>query len=314
MTAALRRLGDSAIVLLGASVLTFLMLRLAPGDAIQIMLGANSDVTPERVAALRTTLGLDQPFLAQYIRWVGAALHGDLGTSLWTARPVSEEIVARVGVTVELTVLALGVSIVLAVPLGCLMAFFHGRAIDLIVRFGSIVGLTLPSFWLGALMLYGVAELAPQWPVVGYVPFAEDPWGNLQRMILPVAAISLPTLAGLSRILRSSMLDALGQDYVRTARAKGLGDARVVLRHALRNALAPFVASAGITAGYLFGGAVVIEQVFALPGLGRLMIGAITERNYPLLQGAVLLVTLAFILVNLVVDVLHRAIDPRARA
>ena len=309
-----RRLLELVFVAFGVSVLTFLMIRLIPGDAVQIMLGANSDVTPDRIAALRHQLGLDQPMVLQYVHWVGNLLRGNFGTSVWTGRPVLEEIAGRVGVTVELTLLGMIAAITLAIPAGCLMATFRSSAGDYTVRIASIIGITLPSFWLGTMLLYGASVLAPAMPIVGWVPFASDPLGNLQRIVLPVIALALPILASLARVMRAAMLDALKQDYVRTARAKGISERAVVFRHALRNALIPFVTSSGIMAGYLFGGSVVVEQVFALPGLGRLMVGAIAERNYPLIQAAILLATIVFVLVNAAVDLLTLAIDPRAAA
>jgi peptide/nickel transport system permease protein len=310
--AVLRRLGELVFVAFGVSVLTFLMIRLIPGDAVQIMLGANAAVTPDRIAALRHQLGLDQPMVTQYLVWLGRVLHGNFGNSLWTGRPVIEEIAGRVGVTAELTVLGMVLAVVLAVPAGCLMAAFRSSAGDYTVRVVSIVGITLPSFWLGTMLLYGVSALAPGWTAVGWVPFRQDPLGNLARMALPVIAVALPVLAGLARIVRAAMLEALRQDYVRTARAKGISEWAVLFRHALRNALIPFVTASGIMAGYLFGGSVVVEQVFALPGLGRLMVGAIAERNYPLIQAAILLATLTFVVVNALVDLLYAVIDPRA--
>jgi peptide/nickel transport system permease protein len=312
--ALLRRLGELAFVAFGVSVLSFLMVRLIPGDAVQIMLGANAEVTPDRIAALRHQLGLDQPIVTQYLHWLGRVLHGDFGTSLWTGRPVIEEIAGRVGVTAELTVLGLLAAIVLAVPAGCLMAAFRSSAGEYAVRILSIVGITVPSFWLGTMLLYGTVAWLPGFAAVGWVPFAQDPLGNLRRVVLPVISLALPVVASLARIVRAAMLDALRQDYVRTARAKGLRERVVLFRHALRNALIPFVTNAGIMAGYLFGGSVVVEQVFALPGLGRLMVGAIAERNYPLIQAAILLATLTFVLVNAIVDLIYAAIDPRVRS
>jgi peptide/nickel transport system permease protein len=307
------RAGELISVAFGVSVLAFLMVRLIPGDAVQIMLGANAEVTPDRIAALRHTLGLDRPLLLQYVTWLLRALHGDLGTSLWTGRPVVDEIAGRASVTIELTVLGLALAIVVAIPAGCLMAAARSSVGDYAVRILSIIGITVPSFWLGTMLLYGAAALAPGMQLIGWVPFSQDPWGNLQRIILPVLALALPVVASLARVVRASLLDALRQDYVRTARAKGVSETVVVLRHALRNALIPFVTTAGIMLGYLFGGSVVIEQVFALPGLGRLMVGAIAERNYPLIQAAILLATLVFVLVNAGVDLLYVVIDPRAR-
>jgi len=304
---------DLVFVLFGVSIITFLMIRLIPGDAVQIMLGANTEITPERLDALRRQVGLDRPLVEQYLVWLGKILQGDLGTSLWTGAPVGEEIAARIGVTIELTVLSLAVAILLAVPAGCLMAYVRSSWGDYTVRILTIIGITVPSFWLGALLILAMYRLAPTYPSLGYVPFTEDPVGNLQRMLLPTVALSLPILASLARIVRSAMLDALGQDYVRTARAKGVSEVGVVLVHALRNALIPAVTSVGIMAGYLFGGAIVVEEVFALPGFGRLIVGAIAERNYPLIQAALLVVTGGFVVINFMVDLLYLAIDPRTR-
>ncbi len=299
-------------VAFGASVLTFLMIHLVPGDAAQVMLGA-ADASPEKIAALRHSLGLDQPLVVQYALWIGHALQGDFGTSLWTGRPVLAEIAGRVPVTLELTCVSLAVAVVLSLPAGCLMATLRQPAADLTLRVLCIAGVTVPSFWLGTLLLYGAGRLAPGVAVVGWVNFSENPAGNLTRIALPTIALALPVMTALSRVVRAAMLEAIGQDYIRTARAKGVAEWRVIGVHALRNALIPFTTTAGIMAGYLFGGSVVVEQVFALPGLGRLMIGAIAERNYPLIQAAILLATLTFVFVNFAVDLLYAALDPRAR-
>jgi len=310
----LRRAGDLLFVSFGVSVLSFLMIRLIPGDAVQLMLGANAEVTQRQIEMLRHQLGLDQPFVQQYLAWIGRVLHGDFGTSLTTGRPVLTEIAAAAGVTAELTVLGLAVAVVLALPLGCAMAALRSPAASLAIRLLSIIGITVPSFWLGIMLLYGASELMPGWTAVGWVPFAQDPLGNLHRVLFPVVSIALPVVASLARFLRAAMSDALQQDYVRTARAKGLRERVVLFRHALRNALIPFVTQAGIMAGYLFAGSVVVEQVFALPGLGRLMVGAIADRDYALVQAAILLATLVFVCVNTAVDVLYAIIDPRVRA
>jgi peptide/nickel transport system permease protein len=314
MTFLRARLLDLLFVLFGVSVLTFLMIRLIPGDAVAIMLGANSEVTPDRIAALRTQLGLDQPMILQYLHWLGAVLQGDLGVSLWTRQPVSREILQHVAPTAELAALALALGAGLAVPLGVIMAWLRGRGWDIALQIGSVAGLTIPSFWLGIMLILALTALAPELQMLGYVPFLEDPLGNLARMILPAFALSLPIMANLARLLRSAMLEALQQDFVRTARAKGVRESLVFFRHALRNALIPFVTSVGITTGYLLGGAIVVEQVFAIPGLGRLILGAISERNYPLVQASILVVTATFVLVNVLVDLLYAAIDPRVRA
>jgi peptide/nickel transport system permease protein len=307
------RLIDLLVVMIGISILTFLMIRLIPGDAVAIMLGANTEVTPERIAELRARLGLDQHIVAQYFSWAGGVLRGDLGVSIWTRRPVAGEVAAHVWPTVQLSVLALVIGAGLAVPLGVLMAKLRGRAWDVALQIGSVAGLTIPSFWLGIMMILMLSALAPQLQMLGYVPFSEDPLGNLARLVLPAFALALPILANLARLVRSAMLDALHQDYIRSARARGASETSILFKHALRNALIPFVTSVGIQTGYLLGGSIVVEQVFAIPGLGRLILGAIAERNYPLVQAIILVVTFAFVLVNFVIDMLYAVIDPRVR-
>ncbi|GHF42664.1 peptide/nickel transport system permease protein [Deinococcus metalli] len=308
---AARRLVDLLVILLGVSVLVFLMIRLIPGDAVQILLGANTEVTPEQIAQMRHTLGLDQPLLTQYGGWLAGVLRGDLGKSVWTGAPISQEILARLPVTLELTVLPLLLASVLAVPLGLLTASWRNSGVERTIRFFTIAGITTPAFWLGTLFIYVAFVVAPDWATIGYVPFTTDPLGHVSRLVLPVIALALPLLAGLIRILRSSLLEVLGQDFIRTARSKGLSERRVLYRHALRNAMVPLLTVLGIQAGYLFGGAIVVEQVFAIPGFGRLIVGAINERNYALVQGAILVVTAGFVLINFVVDLLYAAVDPR---
>ncbi|WP_404401529.1 ABC transporter permease [Pelagibacterium halotolerans] len=305
------RLIDLAIVLFGVSVVVFLMIRLIPGDAVAIMLGANTEITPERIAELERRVGLDQPILVQYFNWFTGLFRGDLGTSIWTGRPVAGEIAANIWPTFELTFLSVLVGAGFSIPLGAFMAQARGRGAEVAVRIGAIAGLTIPSFWLGIVSIFLLSKLLPGFSALGYVPFTQDPLGNLQRMILPVIALSLPMLANLSRLVRSAMLDALGQDYIRTAKAKGASKRRLVYRHAMRNALIPFITSVGVATGYLLGGAIVVEQVFAIPGLGRLVLGAIAERNYPLVQATILVMTSAFVIVNFLVDLLYAVIDPR---
>ncbi|MGJ8526987.1 ABC transporter permease [Maritalea sp.] len=305
------RLIDLAVVLLGVSIIVFLMIRLIPGDAIAIMLGANTEITPGRIAELEARLGLDQPIYIQYFNWIAGAVQGDFGTSIWTGRPVMAEISANIWPTLELTFLSVLVGAGLSIPIGCFMAEARGKNSEVAVRVVAIAGLTIPSFWLGIVSIFAVSKLLPGVSTLGYVPFSEDPLGNLQRMALPVLALSLPMLANLSRLVRSAMLDALGQDYIRTARAKGVPRRNLVYKHALRNALIPFVTSVGVATGYLLGGAIVVEQVFAIPGLGRLVLGAIAERNYPLVQASILVMTTSFVMVNFLVDILYAFIDPR---
>ena len=218
----------------------------------------------------------------------------------------------RIGITLELTFLSLAVAVALAIPLGAAMAYMRGSRLDLAMRVVTVSGVTMPSFWLGALLIYLAALWLPAWPTIGAIPaWSEDPLKHLQRMLLPTLVTALPALSSLARIIRSAMLDALSQDYVRTARAKGLGEGSVVFKHALLNSLIPFVTALGITTGYLFGGAIVVEQVFAIPGLGRLIVGAIADRNYPLIQAAILVVTVGFVAINAVIDILYVVIDRR---
>ena len=290
-----------------------MMIRLIPGDAVAIMLGANTEITEAGLHELRTRLGLDQPLFVQYWQWISGAVRGDFGTSIWTGRPVADEIAANLWPTLELTFLAVLTGAGLSIPLGCFMASRRGSSSELTIRILTITGLTIPSFWLGIVALFMAAKFLPGVSLLGYVPFAEAPLENLKRMILPVLALSLPMLANLSRLVRSAMLDALNQDYTRTARAKGASRRRVVYKHALANALIPFVTSVGVSTGYLLGGSIVVEQVFAIPGLGRLILGAIAERNYPLVQATILVMTAGFVLVNFLVDLLYFAIDPRVR-
>lgn len=305
------RLIDLVTVLFGVSLIVFMMIRLIPGDAVAIMLGANTEITPERIAELERRVGLDQPVLIQYFNWFTGLFRGDLGTSIWTGRPVTQEIAANIWPTFQLTLMSVLFGAGLSIPLGAFMAQARGKGAEVAVRIGAIAGLTIPSFWLGIVSIFLLSKFLPGFSALGYVPFTQDPLGNLQRMILPVIALGLPMLANLSRLVRSAMLDALGQDYIRTAKAKGASKRRLVYRHALRNALIPFITSVGVATGYLLGGAIVIEQVFAIPGLGRLVLGAIAERNYPLVQASILVMTFAFVIVNFCVDLLYAVIDPR---
>jgi peptide/nickel transport system permease protein len=276
------------------------------------MLGA-SDTSPEKLAVLRHQLGLDQPLVAQYGDWIWRVLHGDFGTSAWTGMPVIDEIGGRVGVTVELTVLGLLVAVVLAIPAGCLMAAMRSSASDYAVRILSIAGVTVPSFWLGSLLLYGAGTFAPGVPLIGWVPFADAPLANLQRIILPVAAIALPVVATLARVVRAAMVEALGQDYVRTARAKGAGDVRVVRGHVLRNVLPSFMTMLGMNMGIALGGVIFVESAFGLPGLGGMLRRSILQHDLPLTAGIVVFLALAIMLLNLIVDLAYAAFDPRVR-
>jgi peptide/nickel transport system permease protein len=302
---------DLSIVLIGISLIVFSMIRLIPGDAVAIMLGANTEITEEAMNELRTRLGLDKSIVEQYFIWIKNMLMGDFGTSIWTGRPVINEIYINAWPTIELTSLSVIVGAGFSIPLGCFMAMSRGSVSEVLTRITAIAGLTIPSFWLGIVSIFIVAKLFPNFIALGYVPFTESPSENLKRMILPVIALSLPMISNLSRLIRSAMLDTLSQHYIRTAKAKGVKSFYVIYKHALRNALIPFITSVGVSVGYLLGGSIVVEQVFAIPGLGRLVLGAISERNYPLLQSSILVITAAFVIINFLVDLLYAIIDPR---
>ena len=308
-----RRLLLAIPSLFGVALVTFVLMRSVPGDVVTQLVGVLEDISPERLAELRRLFGLDLPVHVQFAQWFGAVLQGDLGTSLRTGRSVALDIGLRFPVTLQLTLMSLAIALVLAVPLGVTAARYRGRWPDYLGSGFVLVGLAIPNFFL-AILLILLFSLRLGWlPPAGYVPFLEDPVENLRRMVLPSLSLGLILAAATTRIMRSTMLEVLGRDYVRTARAKGLVERRVVLRHALRNALIPVVTVVGLQFGALLGGAVIVEQVFSLPGIGRFALEGINLRDYPVVQGAVLVIAASFVLVNLIVDVVYALIDPRVR-
>jgi peptide/nickel transport system permease protein len=307
----LARLAQLVPVLFGISVLVFSMTHLIPGDVVDILMGTQVARTEAQVEELRRLLGLDQPLHVQYWTWLSSALRGDLGVSLRSARPVSGEIAARLPVSAQLAVMALAFGVFFGVLLGIFAAVRHGSRADRVTRVVGLIGLSIPDFWLGTMIIL-FASL--YWPVIAigsYVPFFTDPAHNLKVMLAPALAFSLGLVAIIMRFTRTAVLEVLGQDYVRTARAKGLGERAVVAKHVLKNALLPVVTVVGFYAGYLLGGTVVIEEVFAIPGMGRLTLNAIAQRDYPLIQGIVLTVAVLFVAINLLVDLLYALLNPR---
>jgi len=307
----LGRLLSAIPVLAVVSLVSFAIIALVPGDMASEMAGPSA--TAEELARLRAQLGLDKPILQRMIEWYGALLRGDLGQSVLLRRSVAEAILERLPVTLGLTFLALVFAIVLGVLAGMVAAVRPNSWTDQGVMALALVGLSLPDFWLGLVFIWGFAVQLGWLPTGGYVPFTDDPLGWLRSMAMPAGALALTQMGLLARMTRASMLDVLRQDYVRTARAKGLPGWVVVGRHAGANVLVPVITVAGVSVGILLGGAVVIEQVFSLPGVGRLIIGAIQRRDYPVIQGGLLLTATIFVLVNLVVDLLYAAVDPRVR-
>jgi peptide/nickel transport system permease protein len=301
LTFIVRRLLLAVPVLLGVVFVVMLTVDLLPGDAVSLMLGEHA--TPQAVAALRDHLGLDKPLATRYVQYVGRLLTGDLGRSIQQNRPVAAELAEAWPATLELTVAALVLAAVLGVGAGVVSAVWPSSVFDTLARLGSLFGLSLPVFWTGLVLIVIFAWWLPWLPVGGT--------GSPSHLVLPAVALALPSIAMIARMTRSSVLEVLREDYVRTARAKGVRERWVVTKHALRNAAIPVLTLLGLQAGQLMGGAVLTETVFAWPGLGRLMVKAIFARDYVLLQGAVLLFSLAFVLVNLIVDLSYGALDPR---
>jgi len=299
--------------LLGVLIITFLLMRAVPGDVVTQLVGLEGNVTEERMDEMRRMFGLDLPVHVQFGQWMGAALKGDLGSSLRTGRPILTDLALRFPVTLELTFLSLLVALIIAIPLGVIAALNRGNIWDSIISLFALLGLSIPGFFLGILLIL-LFSLRLRWlPPAGYIPIQENLADNLRHMILPSVSLGLVLSAAITRIVRSSMLEILGRDYVRTARAKGLAEQTVTYRHALRNALIPVITVIGLQFGSLLGGSIIIEQVFSLPGVGRFALEGINLRDYPVVQGSVIIIAASFILVNLFVDLVYTLIDPRIR-
>jgi peptide/nickel transport system permease protein len=307
------RLYSMAVTLVGLSVLVFLMLRLVPGTVVEQMIGADAVASPAMVAELKRFFGLDQPWWRQYGSWVAALGHGDLGTSWRTGKPVVALILERLPVTIELTALAVGGALVLGIPAGIVSATRRDRAVDNVTRVGTLLGLSVPVFWQGTMLILFFSIYLRWMPPVMWVDFFADPLRNLTIMVLPALCLGTASAANIARTTRACMLDVLRSEYIRTAAAKGLAERLVVLKHGLKNALIPIVTVAGLQIGILLGGTVVVEEVFTLPGIGRLVLWSIYQRDYPLTQSTILFIAVMFMTINLAVDVLYGYLDPRIR-
>ncbi len=299
--------------LLGVSILVFVAIRLIPGDIISATLGTEAGMLTEtQRAALERYYGLDQPPLQQYFVWLGEALRGNLGHSIRHGQPVLQLILSRFPLTLELALLSVLLALLTGLPLGLLAALRHNTWLDLAGRLFALLGLAIPNFLLGTLIIFILSVGFNILPNAGdYVKLHEDPLRNLQQLFFPALTLGFAFGASVMRMTRSSLLEVLREDYVRTARSRGLPERSVILRHSLRNALIPVLTLIGIELGYLLGGAFIVEQIFALPGLGRLTINAIGQREYALVQGVALFVALTFLLLNLFIDLLYALIDPR---
>jgi peptide/nickel transport system permease protein len=307
----LRRVGAALIVLFLSSILVFGGIRALPGDPVDALSGEEND--PVALEQTRQKYGLDEPVVVQYVKWLSLALQGDLGESTRTGLDITTMIVERLPITLELAALSVLIGLLIGIPAGVWAAVRRGFAVDYTTTSVALVGISIPNFFLGLILIL-VFAVHLQWlPASGYVPFFEDPIENLKRMIMPAFVLGTGLAAVVMRQMRSSMLEALGADYVRTARAKGLSEPVVVGVHALRNSLITVITLVGLQMGALISGAVVTETIFVIPGFGKLTVDAIFERDYPLIQGVVLVAAAGYVVVNLIVDLLYSLINPRIR-
>jgi len=306
-----RRLLYSLVVLAGVLVAVFALVHLVPGDPVRIALGTR--YSPEAYSALRSASGLDRPIVEQFFGYLASAFTGDLGVSFRNGDPVTVTLLERLPATVSLGVVGIAIAMVIALPAGIFSALREGRISDAIVRITSQFGVSIPDFWLGILLIALFATTLGWLPTSGYRPLLEDPAGWLRHIVLPALTVGLVAAAIMTRYVRSAVLEVASMGYVRTARSKGLPPRVVTFRHTVRNALVPVLTITGIQLATILGGVIVVEVVFAWPGLGRLVYNAVAARDYPVIQGAVLLIATLFLVINLIVDVLYAVVDPRIR-
>lgn len=310
----MKRVFELLLTLAGLAVLVFVLLRVIPGDIAEAKLQAEGGVASrEQVAVERTRLGLDRPLPVQFAHWAGGLVRGDLGNSMLSGRPVSEEIAGRLGVTLQLAVMAILIGVLVALPLGIAAAVWHGGWLDQGVRLLAVIGLSVPPFWLGMLVLLALLLTFGWMPSVEAIPFLSDPLANLGQLIWPAGVVGLRLSAMVARMLRSSLLEVLNEDYIRTARARGVRESMIVIRHALGNAVLPTITVLGMEFAFLLGGLVVTEQVFNINGIGRLLVQSISYNDLTLVQGLVLMFAAFLIVTNFITDMLCAALDPRIR-
>jgi peptide/nickel transport system permease protein len=308
-----RRAVWTILAVFGVSVLIFLLVRLLPGDIVDIIAGTEGQLSRQQRVAVLREFGLDQPLPVQYFRWIGNMLQGNFGWSFRTGQPVATLIASRLPITIELALLAVLSVAFVGIPFGVAASVSRSVRVRTLVQIIGVLGLSLPNFWIAILLIIGASSLFGWLPAIIYVPPWADPWVNLQQMFLPVLSLGLGLSAVVVRMTRSSMLEVLGQDFIRVARAKGLSTRAVLLRHALRNALIPIVTVLGLQTGFLLGGVVITEQIFGLPGLGWTLLNGVYQRDYPVVQGTIMLFAVSFVVVNLLVDLLYTYLDPRIR-
>ena len=309
---AIRRAVLGVLVLVAVALMVFVAIRLIPGDIVNQQLSEAGAVTPELLAEKRAAMGLDKPIHEQFLVWAGGIVTGDLGRSLWTGRPVAAQIGAALLPTLQLSIIAIAMGALFGIGAGVLAALWRGTAGDMVLRMASTVFLAIPQLWLGLLTLTGLALIGYYIPLP-YRSFAVDPWANFQQVIFPALALSLGVAAALSRLTRSAMLEVTGADFIRAARARGVSSSGLYLGHALKNALIPVITLLGTQFGNLLSGTVIIERIFNVPGLGNLLFEAVANRDYTVIQAAVLTYGLITIIVNLMVDLSYGLVDPRIR-
>ena len=309
----LRRLVLLVPVLFGVSIVIFGLIRMIPGDAAMLAIGVDQRITEEQREAVRRSYGLDQPLPVQYVRWMGHVLQGDLGQSLRTRRPITDELRLRMPVTIQLALMAGILGTIPAILMGVIAAVKRNSPADYLATVGTLLGISAPNFLIAILLILLFSYKLKWLPPVGYKEFMDDPVQNLRSMILPAISLSLPLAAVMMRNTRSAVLEVLNQDYVRVARAKGLASRRVLIRHVMPNASLPIITVAGLQIAGILGGTVIVEQIFGLPGLGRYIYDAINNRDYPVVQGVTLVVATMFVLISMLVDVLYAVVDPRLR-
>jgi peptide/nickel transport system permease protein len=306
-----RRLILTTFILFSLSIAVFVSIHAIPGGIVDIMLGI--EATPESVAALKKALGLDQPIYVQYLKWLYQVVQGNLGESLRTGRPVLGEVLYRLPLTLQLTLYSMIISLFIAIPMGIASAVKQNSWFDHILRPISIVGLSVPTFWWGILFIIFISHYIPSFYSGGYISIFKDFWGNFKAIFPPALALGIAMAAVVTRFTRSSLIEVLQEDYITTARAKGMTELLVVGKHGLRNSMINVLTIVGLQTGQLLGGAVLIETVFSLPGVGRLALDAVLQRDYPMVQGSILMISFLFVVVNLVVDLFYGLLDPRIR-
>jgi peptide/nickel transport system permease protein len=308
----IRRLGYSFVSILGLTLLVFILLRAVPGDVVTILAGAEGAMlTEERMEEVREEFGLNRPLPVQYVAWLGDMAQGDFGSSLFTGRPVLDSFWGRLPVTAQLGLFSLLISVVIAVPIGTISALKQDSVTDQSLRFASVLGLAVPNFWLGTMVVVFGSIWFGYSPPVRYISPLENPFENFMQFVVPAIVLGTALSASLVRMLRSSMLEVMRDDYIRTARAKGLSNYDVVVHHMMKNALIPVITLFGLQVGTVISGTVIIESIFNLPGMGRMLVGAITQRDYPVVQGLILAFGSAIIVVNLITDLMYGVLDPR---